>query len=283
MAEGRHGGPKFLHVGLKGQAINDTYHFLLGMSWVGFLSLILTIYAVFNGLFAALYLLGGDCFNAPTTDWLHAFSFSVQTMASLGYGAMHPTTPWAHGLSILEAFLGLVGSAMVTGLMFAKFARPNARVGFSRDALVMPMDGVPVLHFRMSNLRRNQVVDARVDVTLLLEEETAEGYRHRRLVNLPLVRQQSPAFSLTWTVMHRIDENSPLWCRGEPRLPENLVSVVVNFIGVDNMFAQAVHAQQFYYPENIRFNARFRDMIEIGEDETLTVHHPRLHETEPMG
>ncbi|MCB9693624.1 MAG: ATP-sensitive inward rectifier potassium channel 10 [Alphaproteobacteria bacterium] len=275
--------PHFIHLGLGQQAVTDTYHYLLGMRWGTFVLMILAGYVLFNALFASIYRLDGNCYNAPDPDsWLLAFSFSVQTMASLGYGAMHPTTPWAHLVSVIEAFLGLLVSAMVTGLMFAKFARPNARVGFSSTALVMPMDGVPVLHFRMSNQRRNQVVDAKVDVTLLLEEVTAEGYAHRRLVSLELVRNVSPAFSLTWTVMHRITEDSPLYCQGKARLPDNLVSIVVNFVGVDNMFAQSVHAQTFYYPENILFDHRFRDMIEIGEGETLTVHHERLHEIEPM-
>jgi inward rectifier potassium channel len=276
--------PRFEHVGLRGQALGDTYHYLLGMRWIPFLLLTVLVYLAFNALFAGLFLLGGDCFAAPVPgDVLQAFAFSVQTMASLGYGAMHPTTPYAHVVSIIESLLGLLGIAMLTGLMYAKFARPNARVGFSDHALIMPMDGVPVLHFRMSNQRHNQVVGAHVEVTALLEESTAEGYFQRRLVNLELTRDRSPAFSLSWTVMHVIDEHSPFWSDDDGyTLPDNFVGLVVNFTGIDDMFAQAVHAQHYYYREHILADRRFTDMIEVRSNQLLRVHHDRLHEHEPM-
>lgn len=275
--------PRFVHRGHR-KSITDTYHYLLGMAWGRFLVLILVLYVAFNVLFAGLYTAGGDCINASDPDsFLLAFSFSVQTMASLGYGAMHPTTPWSHLVTIVEAFLGLIVTAMVTGLMFAKFARPAGRIGFSQNALVGDMNGVPTFHFRMANARLSQVVDARVDVTLLVEELTEEGLRHRRFVTLDLVRDYSPAFSIAWTVMHRVDESSPLWCGGESRLPGDLVSIIVNVIGVDNMFAQTVHAQHFYYPEQIRFHHRFVDMLEFDVRDQITVHHDRLHEHEPIG
>lgn len=254
------------------------------MSWARFGALLLVFYVVFNAGFAGLYLAGGDCFASPEPEsFLHAFSFSVQTMASLGYGAMHPTTTWAHLVSITEAFMGLCVTALVTGLMFAKFARPAARVGFSDVMLIADMDGVPTLQFRMANARLSQVVDARVDVTLLVDHVTREGQHLRRLVALPLVRDYSPAFSITWTVMHRIDETSPFWTERGPRLPDDLEAVIVNVIGIDNLFAQTVHAQHFYGPGQLRFDHRFVDMLEYGPGQTVVVHHDRLHAIEPMG
>ena len=140
------GLPTVHHQGFVHSPFSDLYHSVISMGWLRFVSFISGGYFCFNLAFATLYLLGGDCYNAQDpSSFLQAFAFSVQTMSGIGYGAMSPTTPYANVVSIVEAFLGLTGIAMVTGLLFAKFSRPVARVGFSQFAVVNVMDGLPTL------------------------------------------------------------------------------------------------------------------------------------------
>lgn len=161
--------------------LSDLYHLLLTISWPGFLGLIFAGYLISNALFALLYLAGGDSIkNAQAGSFADAFFFSVQTMATIGYGAMYPATPYANVLVALQALFGLLGVAMASGLMFARFSRPTARVMFSRVAVIHPREGVPTLMFRAANQRRNQILEAQIRMTLIRSETTAEGEYFRR-------------------------------------------------------------------------------------------------------
>lgn len=276
---------RFRQIGAQRSSLRDTYHLLLTASWFQVIALLFVGFVFFNAVFATLYLLGGDCINAEDpTSWLQTFSFSVQTMAAIGYGAMAPTTPYAYILSNAEGFLGLIGMAMASGLMFAKFSRPTARITFSNAMVVQPRDGVPTLMFRASNERGNQIVQAQLSVVALVDEVTAEGETMRRLIDLELVRNRTPMFSLSWVAMHHLDEGSPL----RPLLsPEGcdpaLIAIVVNLSGTDDTLLQTVHARTLYPPARIRWGYRFADMLESHEDGHLVVHHRRIHDIEPLG
>src|SRR4028119_1320700 len=168
----------------------DPYHLLLTLGWSRFIGLIVVSYIDTNTLFALLYLAGGDCLkNARPGSFWDAFFFSVQTMATIGYGAIYPSTDYANVLVTLEALVGLIGVAMSTGLMFARFSRPTARVLFSRVAVIAPHNGVPTLMLRVANERRNQVLAAQMGGALLRNEVTAEGEYMRRFYDLKLVRK----------------------------------------------------------------------------------------------
>jgi inward rectifier potassium channel len=263
-------------------ALRDIYPTLLTTSWPVFLGLLTAAFVLVNAVFAALYRLGGDCFNATDpSSVLLAFSFSVQTISGIGYGAMAPTTPYAHAVSDVQAFVGLMGLALATGLVFARFARPTSRVGFSRNLLVRHRDGQPYLTFRLANERGNQLVEATLTVVALFEEVTAEGEHMRRLVDLPLERASSPVFSMSWTALHRLTPDSPLavLARGAPH--PDLVAVVANVMGVDGTLNQTVHKQYFYDADSVRWGHRFVDMIEHGADGVMTIHYGRLSDIAP--
>lgn len=262
---------------------NDLYHQLLAAKWRWLLLSVLAVYLLVNALFAALYLLGGDCLeNARPGSVVDAFFFSVQTMATIGYGKMVPKTPYANVVVSVEALCGLVSTAMATGLMFAKFARPTARVLFSDQALVVKRDGVTSLIFRMANARGNQIVEASLRVTLLRGERTAEGEPVRRFYDLDLVRASNPIFVMSWTAAHPITAESPLRDVTPERLVEWEALIIASVVGMDETSGQTVHARHVYGPGDVLWGRRFADIIEVRPDGSRVMHFERFQETQPQ-
>jgi inward rectifier potassium channel len=241
--------------------MSDFYHYLLVARWLPFLAMITATNITLNLLFALLFLAGGDCIaNAEPGSFADAFFFSVQTMATIGYGGMAPKTLYAHSLVTFEALLGLLCVALATGLIFAKFSRPTSRVVFSKMALITRRSGQPFLIFRVANTRRNQIVEANVKLLMLKTEVTEEGDRMRRVQELGLTRNANPLFALTWTVMHPIDQSSPLHGLDVEKLGEQEIDLLVMLVGIDGTFAQTIHARQIYSARDIIRNARFVDV-----------------------
>lgn len=265
--------------GLSHSKWTDPYHLLLTISWNKFIALTVTSYMAINSLFALLYLAGGDGIkNARPGSFADAFFFSVQTMATIGYGAMYPQTDYANFLVSIEALAGLVGVAMGTALTFARFSRPTAKVLFSRVAVVTPINGVQTLIFRAANERRNQILEATVAVSLLRDEITIEGEFMRRFHDLTLVRSQSRNFSLTWTVMHQIDETSPLYGETPESLAEAETDIMVTLTGIDETVAQTVHARHYYMTEEILFDRRFVDIFSTKSDGRRMIDYTLFHD-----
>lgn len=261
----------------------DVYHELMRSSWLFTITVLFLGWVFINGVFALLYLLGGDCIGATDpTSFLQAFSFSVQTSSSLGYGAMHPTTDWAHVVSNLEAFAGVLMVAVGTGLMFAKFSRPTARIEFADTLLLQMRDGQPSIVLRVANQRGNRIVQASMHLACFRDEQTPEGHTLRRLIDLPMTREQTPTFALSMTLVHPIDPSSPLAALTVDELREEVVSFVLTVSGLDDTFSQTVHAQHYYGPEQLAVDATFVDMLETTDAGMLAVHHSRLSQTRPM-
>ncbi len=262
---------------------DDLYHRLLAAKWRWLLLAVLAVYLGANALFAGLYLLGGDCLeNARPGSVVDAFFFSVQTMATIGYGKMVPRTPYANVVVSIEALCGLVSTAMATGLMFAKFARPTARVLFSRNALVVNRDGVPSLIFRMANARGNQIVEAALHVTLLRAERTVEGEPVRRFHDLSLARATNPIFVMSWTAAHPIISESPMFGVTPAKLVEWEAIIIVSLVGMDETSGQAVHARHAYAASDVLWGRRFVDIIEALPDGRRRMHFERFHDTQPQ-
>ncbi len=261
------GSINIVRVAAGSHPVRDAYHWLLTMSWSGLLGLFLAGFVVANALFAFLYLLGGPHIeNARPGSFADAFFFSVQTMATIGYGKLVPATLWANVLVTAESFLGLLGLALATGLIFAKFSRPTARVMFSRVAVLASRDAVPSFMFRVANQRGNQIVEAQIHVVLARDETTAEGELVRRLYDLPLQRSTNALFALSWTVVHPITTNSPLYGATPESLAASVAEVVVSLVGLDETFSQTVHARYSYVAEDIVWNARFVDILSTRAD-----------------
>jgi inward rectifier potassium channel len=262
---------------------HDPYHWLITLDWARFFGLTVVSYITTNALFALLYLAGGDCIkNARPGYFWDAFFFSVQTMATIGYGAMYPQTDYANLLVSIEALAGLMGVAMVTGLMFARFSRPTARVLFSRVAVIAPYNGVPTLMFRTANERANQILEAQLGVSLLRNEVTAEGELMRRFYDLNLVRSQTRIFALTWTVMHQIDQSSPLYGATPESLSEVEAGIVVTLTGLDETVSQTIHARHYYVTEEILWNRRFVDIFSRRRDGRRVIDYTHFHDVIPI-
>jgi inward rectifier potassium channel len=276
-------GREIVSIGLDRSPLHDLYHVLLTMPWRYFFTGVLAGYLAVNALFAEGYLLLGDAIlNARPGSFLDCFFFSVQTLATIGYGQMAPRTVGANLLVTVEALLGMVGLALTTGLVFARFSRPTARVLFSRVAVVTVYDGVPSLMFRMANARGNQIVEARLKLSLLRNERTAEGEPVRRVYDLRLRRSEQPLFALTWTAVHAIDEKSPLHGLDEQAWRDSLTDLVVSLTGVDDGLAQTINARYAYHPEDVRFASRFVDILHTDKDRSV-IDFGKFHEVVPAG
>jgi inward rectifier potassium channel len=278
-------GQPVLAVGLRRAPVADLYHSLITWSWARLFATMGASYVLVISFFALVYLgLGeGAIEHARLESFEDAFFFSFQTMATIGYGHLVPHGTAANLISVVQVMIGLAGTALSTGLVFAKFARPTARVLFSRVAVVTPFDGQPALLFRVANERANQIVEAQLNVALLLDEETAEGEHVRRAYDLALRRERSLLFSLTWLAVHPIGPGSPLHGLTPARLADGTATLIVSLTGLDEHLGQLVHARHVYAAEEILFGRRFVDVIERLPDGSRLIDYRRFHDVVPDG
>lgn len=247
--------------------LSDTYHRLMSGSWFQLLGLCFSAYLVAIAGFAVLFMLGGDCVdNARPGHFPDMFWFSVQTFSTIGYGGMAPSTIYAHVLVTLESFVGLFGVAMGTALIYSRFARPSARVIFTESLVVRERNGVPSLQMRIANERRNQVIDAQVNLSVLVEISSDEGERMRRMIPLRLERERAILFTMTWTLFHTIDEESPLYGLTPENIEDKAILFLATFGGTDDALMQPVFTRRFFLPEDVAFEHRFADVITYGEE-----------------
>ena len=243
--------------------LRDPYHLFLTIPWSLFLGVIVMFYGAINTFFAFLYLMGpeGSIANSAPNSFWDMFFFSVQTLDSIGYGAMYPTTGYANAIVTIEAMIGLVGIAVITGLAFARFSNPTARVRFTKNAVIMPYNNMPTLMFRTANERKNYILEANLKVYFLRDEISAEGHALRRFYELELVRDNTPSFSLSWTVMHAISPDSPLFNETQESLVNTNAAMIVSLSGIDETASHVVHARHIYSAQDLKFNFRFIDIF----------------------
>jgi len=210
------------------------------------------------------------------------FFFSVQTMATIGYGKMEPVTIFSNILVSIEALTGLLALALMTGLVFSKFSRPTARVRFTRFVVIGPRDGVHSLMIRAANLRANRIVEADIHVVLARQEVTAEGESIRRLYDLPMTRGRSAMFALSWTAVHQIVEGSPLFGQTRESMANCAAEIIVSIIGLDETFSQTVHARHTYELDEIVWGARFADVLVLHPDGSRSVDYAHFDEVEML-
>lgn len=260
----------------------DAYHLVLQVGWPGFFGLVFLLYVLVNLLFAATYRVQPECISG-VHSFESAFYFSVQTMATIGYGTFAPITRFGHIMVTLEAIVGVFATAMVTGLTFAKFARPTSRVLFAEKLVLMPRNRVPHLMFRLANSRHNTVVEAQLRVTLLVNERTLEGETMRRQIDLPLVRPQSSIFTLSWTAMHEVNEKSPFF--GPDAIADlraKNAEILLSMSGLDETIAQTIHARYRYSIEDVMVGHRFKDVVLTDADGTRVIDYTFFNDVEPL-
>jgi inward rectifier potassium channel len=271
---------RVVRLGVEREWFGDLYHRTLTVGWPSFFAIGAATYIAANFVFAALYLLQpGSIAKAHSGSFADAFFFSVQTMATIGYGVMSPATFYANLLMTLETAVGLMFVALTTGLVFARFSRPTARVLFSNVAVVSPYNGVPTLSIRIANQRQNQMLAAEVSMTLVRDEVSDEGELTRRFYDLALVRDRSPVFALTFRVMHPINPDSPLHGMNYETLAEQHAEIVVIAGGVDETLVQPVNARTSYLPHEILWSHRFVDIFGWTEDGRRAIDYRRFHDT----
>jgi inward rectifier potassium channel len=262
---------------------NDPFHLFLTIPWFGFVGVIVLAYFLINGFFACAYLLGGNCLQgARPGNFADYFFFSVQTLASIGYGAMHPATFYANFIVTVESIISLLLIAMVTGLAYARFSHPKARVLFSNQAVIAPYNGIPTLMFRIANERRNTILEAQLQVYLLIDEVTIEGQQMRLVKELKMVRNRTPALSLTWTAMHQIDDQSVLWGHEESSLQAINAQIQVSIVGIDEAVAYTISARHTYATQEILFDQRFVDIVVPQPNGDRFIDYRYFHRTEPV-
>jgi len=278
----RDGRPTLRRAGARGRPLRDLYFSLLRIPWTRLIPLLFVIYIGIVAVFTLFYLLDPNAIAGVRPG--HAgdvFFFSVETFATIGYGAFTPKSLYGHIVVTVEAFIGMLAVAMLAGLAFAKFSRPTARVIFSNRAVIGRLDNQRVLMIRMANGRESNVIDAEVYLTMLRDEVTAEGKLMRRFRDLRLLRSWTPVFALTWLAIHVIDDASPL----HEATPESLAAanaqIAVTVGGIDVTYAQSVQAQFSYVASEVVWDARFADVIEDGP-EGRRVNYDRLHDVEPL-
>jgi len=278
----RYGGREVVTRGLATGVFQDLFHYLMTVSWPRLFVAVAGFHVLFNILFGLLYwLLPGSIANLNPPGFAGAFFFSVETLATVGYGDMHPATAAGHTLATIEIFIGLMLLALITGLMFARFSRPRARFLFSNVGVVRPLDGQMTLIFRAANARQNVVQEASAQLRMLQDVITPEGFEIRRITDLPLVRTSHPSFSIGWTLMHVISPQSPLYGATTESLRQTNAAFVLSLSGIDETTGHLLMAREQYSPDALLWNAAFKDFLKV-QDGRLHLDYAVFHETEPL-
>lgn len=271
-------------IGGRRTPIRDFYHAFLRARWWAALGLLVLIYLFLNACFAFGYWAFGGIAGAAPGSFADAFFFSVQTMGTIGYGGMHPVSRIANVLVVAEAVVGMLVTALATGLVFTKFSRSTSRVIFSNKAVIHPVDGVPTLMFRLGNERSNQIMDTEVRVSMVRAERTSEGTTLYRMHDLVLVRSRAPSLSHSWAAMHSISSASPLHGHTPRTMEDDEIELIVSMSGIDDTSLQVVHATRRYRDDEIIWGARFADLLveDAGGDIVLNLSNfHALHGLEP--
>lgn len=270
-------------LGAQPYTVRDLYYSLLSASWLQVIGLVTLVYLAINAAFGLAYWLIGGVANADPHSFADHFFFSIHTFGTIGYGSMYPQATAAEVLMTAESLTSLFMNAMVTGLAFARFARPTARVTWSKVACVCDREGVPTLIIRVANERLNHVVDASMKVAIIRAEVTKEGERIRRVVDLELARDTSPSFILTWMVMHPITPTSPLYGLTPEQLAATDSEIIVTLSGLDETLGQTIHSRTSFLPSELRYGERLVDVIGWSQEgpRRRVVDLRKFHDTVP--
>jgi inward rectifier potassium channel len=268
--------------GLRENFWTDLYHRSMTVQWPVFFGTAAAIFFILNSVFAFLYWLGDKPIaNVRDNGPLDYFFFSVETLATVGYGDMHPQSNYGHVIATVEIAVGMSLLAVMTGLIFARFSRPRARFIFAAYPVVATHQGQPTLMIRMANARHNTISQATARLWLFRVETTLEGERIRRFHELLLDRRDHPMFVLTWTIFHTIDETSPLYRMTPADLDAVDGALTVSVSGIDDSSAQHLHARRLYSGADIRWNHRYRDITTASKEGRLVIDYKMFDEVVP--
>jgi len=266
------------------RAFGDFYYRAMKVPWPLFFAGSAGIFLVINSCFAIVYALGDNPIaNARPGSFVDLFFFSVETLATVGFGDMHPQTTYAHTIATIEIFTGMSFLAVMTGLIFARFSRPRARLVFARHPVISRHDGQTTLMIRVANARANIISDAAAQLWLVRTERTAEGATFRRFHRLALRRQENPLFVLSWTLLHTIEPSSPVFGQSAEDLAASGATLVIVLRGLDENAVQELRARRQYDSRLIRWGYRYADILTADERGRANIDYSRFHDIVPEG
>jgi inward rectifier potassium channel len=271
----------FQIIGGEKTPLRDFYHLLLQKPWWLTFAVIAGVFLVANTIFALAYLAVGGVAHAAAGSFLDAFFFSVQTLATIGYGTLEPESGAANTIVVVESITSLTLTALATGLVFSKFSRSTARMIFTKEAVICPMNGVPTLMFRMGNQRGNQIVGAQVRVAMVRTEKTQEGETFYRTLDLKLQRDHLLSLSRSWSALHTIDEESPLHGETPESFIEKEIELQILVVGLDDTLMQTVHGGHRYFTHQILFGRRHVDILSDAPNGDIVLDLRKFQDTEP--
>lgn len=267
-------------VGAGSPGLRDLYHFLIRAPWPVTLALIAGAWVAMNLTFAVAYLIVGGVNGAH--GFADLFFFSIETSGTIGYGEMTPATSGAHAVMTIESVFSILLVALSTGLVFAKFSIPRARVRFAKTPAISPYDGTPTVHFRLGHERATRLLEVQLRVVMIRTERTQEGVTMYRMYDLKLQRDRSPAVSRSWTALHQLTESSPLWGYDAARMEKDEVEILLTLQGIDEVSAQMHSAQHYYIAKDVRWGVRPADLLSELPDGRLRMDMSKFDEVVPV-
>src|ERR1700736_3353846 len=274
------GGREVIAEGLHLNFWADISHRCMTASWPAFIGGAALVFVAFNAVFAFFYWIRNQPIsNVPAGTYIDYLYFSIETLSTAGYGDMHPQTHYGHFIATIELFTGIFSMSLMTGLIFARFSRPSARLLFADNPVISDHEGQPTLMIRLANERHNIISNANARLWLFKNIVSKEGQPLRRFYELPLSRNESPALALSWTLFHVIDEASPLYGLNAEDLGANNIALVVVVSGYDVVAAQTVHARKSYDYPDIRIGHHYAEILDTAEDGRLRIDYGRFHDT----
>jgi inward rectifier potassium channel len=278
----RSGQIEFVKLNIDKWQWRDAYQWLLGLTWPQFAAVVAAVYVSLNLLFAALYRLDPNSVTGMRTgSFWDAFFFSVQTVATVGYGNMAPANLYGNILTTIEIMFGIFLVAVMAGLIFVRFSRPSAHIVFSKSVVIAPFNGKPTLMLRIGNLHQRSMVEAEFRIVFNRDEPLVEGGDFRYFYNLKLQFDRLPTFPAALTLRHVIERESPLYGETFESLRDSRVTLIASVVGIDPVIPASVQIQMDYSWRDLKFGERFVEIYTDDGDGRLTVDFGRLHETEP--
>jgi inward rectifier potassium channel len=282
----RLGERRLIAEGLERNIWSDQHHYAMTASWPAFFATLALIFTLLNLFFASLYWLCSYFGDAPIANarpgaFLDYFFFSVETLATVGYGDMHPRSLCGHFIATVATFTGICSMAITAGLTFARFSQPRARLLFARNPVIGVHNGAPTLMLRFANERHNAITEASARLWLARNETTIEGSFFRRYYPLKLTREENPIFALSWTLMHVIDESSPLLGWEQENFDASDANLIVIFSGHDESSKQSVRGRRIYASKDVLVGCEYEDISRIDEHGAVTFDYHKFHDVRP--
>lgn len=272
-----------LKLGMRRFSLDDPYYLVLSVSWPTFFALTLSFYLATNLCFAlAYYAVPGCIAGVRPGVFLDAFFFSIETLATVGYGVMSPVSIYGHAVASIEVIFGLMSMAVITGLVFTRFSRPRSRLLFSRVAVVAPYEGKKALMLRVVNRRHGTFAEASARLTLMRVVHPQPGTSMRRFIDLKLERATTPVIGLSWTMIHAIDEHSPFWGMSQEDLRRDNGILLASVNGYDESISATVVARESYSADAVLFDHQFIDVMDQLPSGVVVLDMARFHDVVPV-